>query len=171
MRRHGWPCPILLLFLATVAGCTGLRSVQVPVDERFGHRYDDPSAGGRHTVLITPPDSAMEYFYYPAPFDTVHVRPAPFREGIDPATQQLPVEVLVKGSFPDACSELDDLQLNRAAHIIEGTLTIRRPRGAVCASVLRPYRFYFMLDGLYGPGHYTMKLNNEIIPFQVTVPK
>ena len=162
---------VVLIAIAVMAasGCVGLQGAQIPADERFGHRYDNPSAAGRQTIVLAPQDTTTTYFYYPAPFDTVHVRPAPFREGSDPAQQQVPVEVLVKGAFPDACSELDDLEIHRAAHIIEAKLTIRRPRGAVCAAVVRPYRFYFMLDGEYGPGHYTMKLNDEIVPFQATV--
>ena len=162
---------IAALLVATAAsGCLSAQRAQIPADERFGHRYGSDSAGGRETVMILPADSAASFFFYPAPFDTVHVRPAPFREGVAPEFQQLPVEVLVKGSFPDSCTELQDMEQRRSANIVEVTLRIRRPRGAVCAAVMRPYRFYFLLTGEYAPGHYTLKLNDEYVPFQVAAP-
>lgn len=162
---------ILVLATTTLVGCASIQRAELSEDERFGHRYENAAAGGRETVMIVPPDSEEQFFFYPAPFDSVHVRAAPFREGTPPDLQELPVEVLVKGSFPDACTELHELDQNRTAHIIEVQLRIRRPRGSVCAAVARPYRFYFMLPDAYRPGHYTIKLNEEIIPFQISVPE
>lgn len=153
-----------------LTGCVGSQRAQRPPDEQFGHRYGEESERGRRTIVITPADTARAYFYYPALFDTVHVRPAPFRQGIEAEIQRLPVEVLVKGAFPDSCTELDDLEQHRTGNIIEARLRIRRPQGAICAAVMRPYRFYFMLTGEYGPGHYTLKLNEIYVPFQVTPP-
>lgn len=142
-----------------------------PPDERYGHRYVDELAGGdRETIVIVPADTTRQYFDFPAPFDTVHVRPAPFPPGSQADLQGVPVEVLVKGSLPDACIELHDLQQERTGHLLQARLMIRRPRGAVCATVVRPYRFYFMLPGRFVPGHYTLKLNERIVPFQVFAP-
>lgn len=120
--------------------------------------------------MIAPAETEVEYFYYPAYFDTVHVRHAPFEERVPFELQELPVEVLLKGSLPDSCTELHDLEQDRAGNIIDVTLRIRKPRGAVCAAVMRPYRFYFELPGEYRPGHYTLRLNNRIVPFQITAP-
>jgi len=36
--------------------------------------------------------------------------------------------------------------------------------------VMRPYRFYLRLDGTYGEGSYTLKLNNRVFPFSVRTP-
>lgn len=170
MSARARPLLVLLGVSLFLAGCTTGQRTQIPVDERFGHR-PDAGADEREMVVIVPPDSQQTYFYYAAPFDSVHVRAAPFRDGVDPSMQELPVEVLVKGSFPDACTELHELEQTRTAHIIDIKLRIRRPRGMVCAAVVRPYRFYFMLEGLYRPGHYTMKLNEEYVPFQITAPE
>ncbi len=157
------------LVLGLLAGCFGLRSARVePPDRRFGHRYDEEAPDGRRTLSITPPDSALAYFYYPAPFDTVVVRPAPFQVGAQ--AQQVEVEVLVKGAFPDACSELHAVRQERAANLILVALEMRKPQESICASVRRPYRFYLTLEGRYGVGHYTLKLNDRAVPFQVRAP-
>lgn len=158
--------------LFVVAGCLGSRDAQeVPPDERFGHRYETEGPDGRRTLSIIPPDSALTYFYYPATFDTVVVRPSPFAADVPAETQQVEVEILVKGAFPDACSELHGIQQERAGNIINATLEMRKPEGSICASVRRPYRFYVMLEGRYGLGAYTLKLNDEVVPFEIRAPR
>lgn len=162
---------LALAFLALVlAACAGSQPRAVPPDERFGHRYEADSPDGRSTLVITAPD-ADSYFYYPAAFDTLHVRPAPFTAGSPSEGQQVPVEVLVKGALPDACMELHAVRQQRAGHLIDVELEMRRPEGAVCAAVVRPYRFYFLLDGLYGVGSYTLKVNGTVHPFEIRVPE
>jgi hypothetical protein len=153
------------------AGCFGPRAAQEPPpDERFGHRYADEAPDGRSTIVIAPPDTAKAYFYYPAVFDTVHVRPAPFGDVTSDATSETKVEILVKGSFPDACTELHEAEQTRSGHIVEVDLQMRKPQGAVCAAVRRPYRFYLMLTGRYAPGNYTLLINGDEFPFEVRAP-
>jgi hypothetical protein len=160
----------LVLSAGGAAGCAAVRPAALPPDEQFGHRPGAAEDGGRLTLAITPPDTTVRYFYYPAVFDTVHVRPAPF-DGARPVdAQQVAVEVLVKGALPDACSELHTVRQERFGHIVEVRLEMRRPQGAVCASVVRPYRFYLMLDGGYGAGAYTLKLNDRPVAFVVGTP-
>ena len=134
------------------------------------HRYADEGPDGRPTLVIAPPDSAETYFTYPATYDTVHVRPAPFGALAPAATPETQVELLIKGAFPDACAELHDVAQERAGHLIDVRLEMRKPEGAVCAAVRRPYRFYLMLDGIYEPGHYTLTLNGKQHPFQIRAP-
>lgn len=154
-----------------VVGCLGAREArEIPPDERFGHRPASGAASDKLTITIAPPDSALEYFTYPAPFDTVVVRPAPFDESLPALGQEVAVELLIKGAFPDACAELDAFSQERAGHLIEARLTMRKPQGSICASVRRPYRFYVMLDGLYEAGNYTLKLNGAAVPFVVRAP-
>ena len=50
---------------------------------------------------------------------------------------------------------------------MEITLDTRRPRGALCAAVMRPYRFYLTLEGTYAAGPWTLKLNGAAYPFEV----
>lgn len=159
-----------LCLVLAVAGCAASRQAEVPPDEQFGHRPGD-EADGRAIAVLTPADSLTRYFYYPALFDTVHVRPAPFDPARPADAQAVEVELLVKGALPDACSELHDVSQERAGHLIDVTLEMRRPQGAVCASVVRPYRFYLMLEGAYGPGAYTLKLNGRVLPFVVRAPE
>lgn len=166
--RYGLYRAVLLVAILALAGCLGSRKTaeDLPPDERFGHRFDEESVEAGRTMNITPPDSAKQFFYYTATFDTVHVRPAPFSLG----KQETQVEVLVKGAMPDACTELHSVKQERAGHIISMILATRRPQGAICASVRRPYRFYVMLDGMYEPGNYTLKLNGDVFAFEVNAP-
>jgi hypothetical protein len=77
------------------------------------------------------------------------------------------VEVLVKGALPDACSALDAVTQRQTGHFVTLALTMRQPRGAVCAQVVRPYRFYVRLDSLFEAGSYTLTLNGRTVPFQI----
>ena len=160
----------LLFVVAWGAGCAGSRPTEPPPEQRFGHRFEPGTAEAGAAIVITPPDSAANYFYYPAPVDTLHVRPAPFRADVPAAAQQVPVELLVKGAFPDGCMEMHEARQIRSGNIINVDLQMRRPRGAVCAGVARPYRLYLLLEGRYGVGAYTLKLNGEPFTFQIRVP-
>lgn len=162
----GMTCVVLTL---VVSACAGSRDVERPPDDRFGHRFEEEGPEGRRTIAILPPDSAVTYFYYPVVVDTVHIRPATFELG-SVGGGDVPVEVLVKGSLPDGCTELHDVSQERFGHIIHMDVRMRRPQGAVCTRVNRPYRFYVRLEGLYEEGHYTLKLNERVFTFSVRLP-
>ena len=161
----------VLLF---ASGCGGGREVTIPPDQRYGHRYDGPDSLGRPTLDIEPPRDGVNYFYYPAYIDSVHIRPAlpspDAATGVVDSLQAVPVEVLVKGIFYDACLALDDLEQERSANFVTVTLTMRRPKQAVCTSQVLPYRFYFPLEGTYRPGAYQLRLNGTVYPFMVAPP-
>ena len=152
-----------LLSCIAFSGCMALRPVQE--ENQFGHREDGTSDDGRQTIMISPPDESIEYRFFDATYETVSIRP----DRVTAANQAtgVPVEVLVKGSFPDSCSELHDVTQQRAGNLVLVTLTMRRPQGAVCASVLRPYRYYLDLEGVFTPGPYSMKLNESSHTFTV----
>jgi uncharacterized protein YceK len=165
MRPNVLRCVVILLAgTAVVSGCAGVRQTERPPDEQFGHRYEGRASDGRETIVISAPEADVDFVYYPATLDTVHVRQA-VPVSPDAATTQ--VEVLIKGAFPDACTQLHSVDQQRAEHILNVTLDMRRPRGVLCASVVRPYRFYLLLDGLYEPGHYSLKINGTSHPFVV----
>ena len=156
--------PLRLLALMGVLVAAGCRpSAELAPDERYGHRPDE----AQQTLLIRPPDSTLTYYTYTAYFDTLHVRVGP------PAVGETarPVEVLVKGALPDGCTELAGVEQERAGHLVTVALTTRRPRGAVCPQVVRPFRFYLDLDGRYEPGAYTLKVNDVVHPFMVRPPE
>ena len=161
------PRPLLVLAAvvaaAALAGCSRSREAARP-DDQYGHRYEGVAPDGRETVLLTPADTAEAYLVMPAVLDSVAVRPAQ-REALP--GEAVPVEVLIKGALPDACSVLDEAVQTRAMNLIDVTLTMRRPRGTVCAQVVRPFRFYLPLDGTFAPGSYTLKVNGAAYPFRI----
>ncbi len=150
------------LLMLGLAGCAGSGGADVP-DRQFGQRPDADE--GRETLLIIPPDSTAEFFYYPAYASEVVIRSGPEQSG------RRPVELLIKGALPDACTELHDVRQEQKAHIIEMTFETRRPKGAVCAQVVRPFRFYYVLTDPLAPGDYTLKLNDSVRPFTVQPPR
>jgi hypothetical protein len=159
-----------ILCVPLLVSCSGSREVESPPDERFGHRFEDRGPEGRRTLDVTPVGSEARYFSYPAVVDTVHARPASFQSDLV-ENGRVPVEILVKGSLPDACSELHEARQERAGHIINMRLEMRRPQGAVCATVVRPFRFYLQLDGTFEPGSYTIRLNHDVYTFSVRGPE
>ena len=157
------------VLILLVAGCTGSRSVtESAPDEQFGHRFEGEAPDGRRTIAIGPAQEGAQYSFFPATFESVVVRPAPFEA--ERAGEDVEVEALIKGAFPDACMQLHSFAQERTGHIITASLQMRRSQGSVCAGVERPYRFYVLLDGLYTAGHYTLKLNGQAIAFQVRAP-
>lgn len=143
--------------------------VEVPPDERYGHRYETEGPGERRVIELAPADSSRAFFYYPAVVDSLHIRPAPLNPNLPPDAQQVPVDVLVKGSFPDGCYQLDRLEQERIGHFVNVTLLMRRPQGATCLMVVRPYRYYFLLEGLFEIGNYRLDLNGTAYPFSIQV--
>ena len=132
-------------------------------DQRYGNRADGWGPDGRETLLLGAPADSSGFFVYTAIVDSVAVRAA----AAAASGEAVPVEVLVKGALPDACSELNAVTQERAGHYVTMGLSMRQPRGAVCAQVVRPFRFYVRLDSLFAPGAYTLTLNGSITPFQI----
>lgn len=163
---------LMVCCLAVVlGGCVSFSRDQVAPEDQFGHRVDGVSDDGRTTITINPPDESVTYRFFPASYESVAVRPATMTP--DKAATGVPVEILVKGAFPDACTELHDVsqQRQQEGRFLDITLQMRRPQGSVCAAVLRPYRFYLMLEGLYPPGAYTITLNGGATPFEIPEPE
>ena len=149
--------PFLALLLFGLAACAGSGASTDNPDETFGTRVD---SGDRETMLLEPAEAEAAYHYYAAPFDTLQVRVA---SGPAP----VPVEVLVKGSLPDACTDLHEVRQDRDGNLVNVELEMRRPKKTLCAQVTRPYRFYLSLDGAFEAGNYTLKVNGEAQPFEV----
>ncbi|HYE57527.1 MAG TPA: hypothetical protein VD948_03430, partial [Rhodothermales bacterium] len=112
-------------------------------------------------ISVAPPDSTRRFFYTDAPVMEVVPRAGPAENGL------VPVELFVRGAFPDACYELHAVEQRRSAQLVDVTLTARRPQGAFCATVVRPYRFYLLLDERLSPGPYVFSVNGKQVPFEV----
>lgn len=146
-----------------ISGCGAFGGSRSP-DDTYGHRYGGVAPDGRETVILAPADSTTPWLTLPAILDSVAVRPA---VAAAPAGADVPVEVLVKGTLPDACTTLDEAVQERIGHLVNVTLTMRQPHGALCAQVVRPFRFYLPLEGIYAPGHYTLTVNGAAHPFRI----
>jgi hypothetical protein len=157
---------LLLGFLAAglVAGCTSARQETPDPEGDFGTRSPEQE-DGRTTTVIGPEDGSQVYRYADAFTDHVRVRP----EAV--SSEPVAVEVLIEGAFPDSCTELHDANQTRSGNILEVTLRTRRPQGALCAAVIKPFRFYLLLDGAFSPGPYTLKVNGGAHPFEVKAPQ
>ena len=150
---------VFALVLAACGGSSG--AADGPDRDRFGYRVgSDPN---RETMLIRPLSDSTRYLVYPAVVDSIAVRPA----GRPLPGDGVAVEVLVQGALPDACAELTDVTQSRDSQFVTVDLTMRQPRETVCAAVVRPFRFYLMLDGSYPAGSYLLRLNGKTVPFQV----
>ena len=147
------------------SGCLGTSERTVNLDDQYGHRIEGETPDGRQTIIILPAEEERTYRFFPAVYQSVNVRPAPIRSATDEGG--VSVEILVKGAFPDACTELHDVEQVRTGNLIRVSLQMRRPAGAICASVLRPYRFYLELEGLYAVGAYSLFLNDRAHPFEI----
>lgn len=158
---------LLAGLLAALSGCAGSDEAQKPPDQRYGHRYEGRAPDGRRTLRLASPDTAATFFYYPAPVSEIIVRNASPPEQSAADTARVPAEVLIKGTLPDACMELARAEQERRGHLVEVTLMMRRPRGAVCEPLLRIYRFYLPLEGRYEAGPYTLKVNDVVHPFAI----
>lgn len=150
---------LLFVGLALVVGlsaCGGSsEAVEAPT---FGTRVEEE---GRETLLITPPEAEEEFFYYPAYFSDVEVRYGRIQAG------RRPVELLIRGALPDGCTELHHIEQEQNGHLIGVTFEMRKPKGAVCTQVVRPYRFYYTFEQPLAPGDYTLTLNDTVKPFTV----
>lgn len=155
-----------LIVCMLLAACAGSQPGASP-DGLYGERPETVADGSVRLDLV-PPDSMRDYFFAPAILEEIVVRTAP----MPPAdtARGTRVDLVIKGSLPDACAELHDVSQQRTARLIDIALRMRRPQGAVCATVVRPYRYYLELEGTYKPGPYTLNVNGVLRPFEIRPP-
>ena len=156
----------LVFCLMLMASCSGPRgSVDESPDTRFGHRFEGEAPDGRRTLTIAAPAADGPFTLLPASFESVIIRPAILTN----EDGDVPVEVLIKGAFPDACIEMHQFDQRRSGNLIEATLQMRRPDESVCMNVRRPYRLYLLLEGRYKAGNYVLRVNGMSVPFSIRV--
>ena len=155
--------PLLLAAAGVLLAACGGSGEAATVDaDRFGYRVGG-AVGGRQTVAVAPPDTTTRTLVFPVVVDSVGVRAA----GRPAPGDGVAVEAVIHGAFPDACSVLSDVRQARAGHYVTAALTMRQPLETVCAAVVRPFRYYLVLDGAYPAGSYTLTVNDTPYPFQV----
>ena len=161
MPRLLAPLAIAAVLVTGLAACAGSGPPDGVQRDRFGYRVgSDPN---RETMLLRPVTDSTQYLVYPAVVDAVTVRPA----GRPAPGDGVVVEVLVEGALPDACAELTAVEQDRQLRFVEVDLFMRQPKETVCAAVVRPFRFYLVLDGAFEAGSYTLRFNGAPTPFQV----
>lgn len=145
----------------TLVGCMQTSSQRTGSSGSAADSFDDEDES-RETVLIEPKEGVeTAYDVRPAHIDTALIRAQDYD-----VTGAI-VEVLVKGTFPDGCSELNELDQSPSRNGQDVTLTMRRPTEAICTQVVRPYRFFFTLDRRFTPGEYTLSINGRALGFSV----
>lgn len=140
-------------------------------EQQFGVYPPSETPEDSDILVVTPPESGQAYFYANAPINDDLINPTvpiTVRFSPDPAHgDSTRVELLIRGALPDACYELHDVAQRRSFSVIDVTLRVRRPQGAICATVVRPFRYYLLLDGHFGPGPYSLYVNGTERPFAV----
>lgn len=160
------PLALLLLAAALAGGCrTAAPPPEADPDEVFGHRFETADPAGRAVATLQAPPPGEEHFVFAAVLSDVRIR-----QGDPDEAGRRPVELILFGALPDACTELlrvDEVHMGRMLHV---RLEIWRPQGAICAQVVRRYRFYHELRAPLEPGAYVLHLNHKVVPFQVWPP-
>jgi hypothetical protein len=157
------PGVLILMVVLAASGCMSSSNSQSDPgssESGFGNRENDGD-GGRATVVITSVPNADDYVVGPAPFESADVRVGKMSNG------RAPVELLIKGAFPDACTELHGANQTRNQTEIIVEIQARRPGNAMCASVMRSYRFYLTIEGTFESGRYILDLNGVRQGFDV----
>lgn len=147
------------LLLGGCARSSQMNNAVVSPEDPFLDDEDDQ----RETVLIEPSVRGQGSIdVSPATLDTALIRVDPQESG------GAIIEVLVKGSFPDGCSELHELDQEPTLSGQKVSLTMRRPSEEMCTQVVRPYRFFFTLDRRFDPGTHQLAINEHAFSFAVT---
>lgn len=147
------------VLLAALVACAGPREAADPA-LAFGHRAEDPD---RPVLAPEPPGpDEPDFFVYPAVVTAVQPRTGPtLPDG------RRPVELVLEGALPDACFTLHDAREERFGHHLHVTLEVRRPKGALCPTVVRPFRVYLPLAEPLPVGPYMLRVNGAARPFEV----
>jgi len=76
------------------------------------------------------------------------------------------VQVYIKGGLADGCTTFNDLKVERSVNIFKITVTVQRPREAVCAQVYSTFEKYENLGSDLAPGEtYTVHVNDKTTNF------
>jgi hypothetical protein len=98
----------------------------------------------------------------------IEIKPAPIHEVRVSFAKSLPPQVLVyiQGGLADSCTTFHELKTERSGNTVTITVTVQRPREAICAEV---YGFFERNENLgtdFTSGkNYTVKVNDRTTSF------
>ena len=83
--------------------------------------------------------------------------------------ESFPVQVnlLARGTVPDACTEIGEVRQERAGNAVTVTIATTRDPAALCAQVLTAVEETIPLEGDFPPGEYTVPVNGVTQAFRV----
>ena len=154
---------VLVALLVGLGACAGGGEAATDEVDRDAFGYRLPSDNQRETMTLQPVADSSRALVYPAVVSSVTVRKA----GRPLPGDAVAVEVVIDGALPDACAELSGISQSRAGHYVDVELTMRQPLETVCAAVVRPFRYYLVLDTGFEAGSYVLRVNGSATPFQV----
>ncbi len=114
-------------------------------------------------------DGATPGLYVASPSPSADAALLPIT-GIDVLVlESFPVQVraVVSGYLADSCTELGTVSQQREGSTIRVTITVTRPRDAVCAQVITDVEETVPLAGEFPPGEYTLLVNDQTTTFTV----
>ena len=77
------------------------------------------------------------------------------------------VNVVVRGTVPDACTEVGEVSQERVDNEIEVLVYLNRDPNAFCAQVLTPVEETLSIPGDFPPGDYSVTVNGVTETFRV----
>jgi hypothetical protein len=76
------------------------------------------------------------------------------------------IQVYIKGGLADSCTTFQGIKTERSVNIFKITVTVQRPRDAVCAEVYSYFEKYENLGSDFMPGEtYTVHVNDMTTSF------
>lgn len=163
MRRF-LPFAAAVCLTALLPACFLLPKTRLKPEERFGYRPPATSAQEAVVWTVSPPAPGRLYFYFDVPVSDVQPRVEPRTTAPGDSAR---VELLVKGTVPNDCYELESVAEAHHAHFVDVTLRMRRAQGVPCRTVVRRYHFYHTLRGVFAPGPYVFTVNGTSRPYEI----
>lgn len=149
---------------ATLPGCFLLPKPRLAPEQRYGYRPPAQDAQEATIWTVTPAEPGRMYFYFDVPVSEVVPRVEPRTTAPGDSAR---VELLVKGSVPNDCYELESVTETRQARFVDLTLRMRRPQGVPCRTVVRYFHYYRVLRGVFAPGAYVFSANGASRPYEL----
>jgi len=118
-------------------------------------------------LLLVLPATGCEGSVFEA-FEDLEIKLAPIEDiSVMMLTSDPPqIQVYLKGGLADSCTTFHDLKTERSVSTFQITVTVQRPRDAVCAQVYSTFERFENLGSDFAPGEtYTVHVNDRTTSF------